>query len=71
MFDIGKIADQIGEKIKPTLEQTKKQAELSLLANIATQIYCAETLRGGGLDYEQCVAKADRLINIAKKVLEA
>lgn len=67
MFDLSKIADQIGEKLKPTFEATKKQAELSLLVSTATQIYCAYTMRGGNVQVSNCIQTAKAIIDDAKE----
>lgn len=68
MFDIdlSKISEQIADKIKPVLTEGKKQAELSLIVNCATQIYCAETIRGGSPSIQNCVEKVKSFIGYAK-----
>lgn len=66
MFDLTKIADQIGEKLKPVLEETKKQAQLNMLVQAATQIYCAQTIRGVNASVKGCISQAKEIIQEAK-----
>jgi hypothetical protein len=65
-LDINKIGDQIAEKIKPILLEGKKQAELSLVSNIAAQLYSAEIMRGNSAASIDCIKQALNIIALSK-----
>jgi len=67
MFDLTSIIEKITDKIKPALEEGKKQAEFSLLVNVATQMYCAEHMRGCGTTIESVTFKAKNFIKTIKE----
>jgi hypothetical protein len=66
-LDMEKVVNEISDKVKPVIEQGKKQAELSLLVSTATQIYSAEIMHGGDPSINACVGIAQTIISDAKK----
>jgi hypothetical protein len=68
MFE--KIVEQVVEKITPVLVEARKQAAVSLLANVATQIYCSENMRSGNPNLMSCIKIANDLIRNSKIISE-
>lgn len=66
MFDLDKIVQKITDKITPALQEGKKQAELNMVVQAATQIYCSYVIRGVAGTTKEAVSVAREIINGSK-----